>query len=73
MYAFQIWGIINESEGLDEVELYYVIPLMMVLVPFVYLIRAKLFNRIRGNDLESFEKELMTKKSTWGQIKDLFR
>lgn len=73
MYSFQIWGILNESGGLDEVEIYYVIPLMMVLVPAVYLIRAKLFNRIRGNDLESFEKELMTKKSTWGQIKDLFR
>ncbi len=45
----------------------------MVLVPAVYLIRAKLFSKIRDKDLESFEAELMEKKSTWGQIKDLFR
>ncbi len=74
MYSFQLWGLLRESSGnYDVLEIYYLIPLMMVLVPAVYLIRAKLFNRIRGNDLESFEKDLMTKKSTWGQIKDLFR
>ena len=61
------------SCGWLELEIYYLIPLMMVLVPFVYLIRAKLFSKIRGRDLESFEAELLEKKSVWGQIKDLFR
>lgn len=74
MYAFQLWGLFRESSGnYDELEIYYLIPLMMVLVPAVYLIRAKLFSKIRDKDLESFEAELMEKKSTWGQIKDLFR
>lgn len=73
MYAFQLWGIINENQNLDELEIYYILPLMMVLVPIVYLIRAKLFSKIRGTDLKSFEAELMEKKSTWQQIKDLFR
>lgn len=73
MYAFQLWGVLNESNNLDELELYYLVPLMLVIVPAVYLIRAKLFNRITGNDLTSFEEELMEKKSTWQQIKDLFR
>ena len=46
---------------------------MAVVVPLVYLIRAKLFNTIRGNDLRSFEVELAQEKTLWGQIKDLFR
>lgn len=73
MYAFQLWGIVNESQGLDELEIYYIIPLMMILVPAVYLVRAKLFNRMMGNDLKSFEKDLLQKKSIWQQIRELFR
>ncbi|MGJ8666115.1 MAG: hypothetical protein ACSHW7_07105 [Patiriisocius sp.] len=73
MYAFQIWGLVNENGGYDELELIYIFPLMMVLVPFVYLIRAKLFSKIRGNDLEAFEEELLRKRTIWQQIKDLFR
>jgi hypothetical protein len=73
MYSFQLWGIINESNSMDIVEIYYVIPLMMILIPAVYVIRAKLFDKIRGNDLKSFEEELMKNKSIWQQIKDLFK
>ena len=73
MYSFQLWGVINESNGIDELDLIYIFPLMMVLIPAVYLIRAKLFNSLKGNDLESFEKDLLVKKSLWGQIKDLFQ
>lgn len=73
MYAFQLWGVLNESNNLDELELYYLVPLMLILVPFVYLVRAKLFSRIHGNDLDSFEKELGQKKTVWQQIKELFQ
>jgi len=73
MYAFQIWGLIVESNEIDENEIFYVLPIMMVIVPLVYLIRAKIFNKIRGDDLKSFEEELMVKKSSWQQLKDLFR
>lgn len=72
MYSFQLWGVINESNNLDSLELYYLIPLMLILVPSVYLIRAKIFNKMRKDDLESFEKELSQEKNTWQQIKDLF-
>ena len=73
MYAFQLWGVINESNKLDEVEIFYLLPLMMFLIPAVYVIRAKLFDKVRGDDLKSFEEELGQKRSTWQQIKDLFR
>ena len=72
MYSFQLWGIINESQNLDELELYFILPLMAVLIPAVYLIRAKLFNRLNEIDLQSFEKELSQEKNTWQQIRDLF-
>jgi len=73
MYSFQLWGVVNESNDLDTLELVYIIPLMMVLVPSVYLIRAKLFNVVRGNDLEEFERELGVNKTLLQQLKDLFR
>lgn len=73
MYSFQLWGVLNESNNLDSLEIYYVLPLMIVLVPSVYLIRAKLFAQIRGTDLKSFEEELGAKQTFWQQIKDLFR
>mgnify|MGYP000678032391 CR=1 FL=1 len=40
---------------MDEVELIYILPLMMILIPSVYVIRAKLFAKIRDNDLTNFE------------------
>ncbi len=73
MYTFQLWGVINESNSLDELELYYVLPLMMVLIPFVYVIRAKLFAKIHDDDLKSFEEELGQNRTTWQQVRDLFR
>lgn len=73
MYVFQLFSIIKQNWNADEVEIIYVIPIMMVLVPFVYLIRAKIFSQMRKDDLKSFEEELLQKRSLWEQIKDLFR
>ncbi|MCG2418859.1 hypothetical protein K8089_07475 [Aequorivita sp. F47161] len=63
----------NQNLNADEVEIIYVVPIMMIVIPFVYLIRAKLFSQMRQDDLKSFEKELLEKQSFWQQIKDLFR
>jgi len=73
MYSFQLWGLVNQNKNLDELELIYILPLMLIIVPAVYVIRAKLFDKVRGDDLKSFEEELALNKSTWQQIKDLFR
>lgn len=73
MYAFQLAGIIQENRGLDELELYYIIPIMMFLVPFVYLIRAKLFDKVRGTDLAKFEEDLAKPMTLWDQFLDLFK
>ncbi len=73
MYSFQLWGLLNESNGMDEVELIYLLPLMAILVPFVYLIRARLFNSVRGDNLKEFENDLLKEKNIWQQVMDLFR
>lgn len=73
IYLFQLWGLINQSRSLDEVELIYMIPVMLVVVPMVYLIRAKLFSRIRDTDLKEFEEDLYKERTMWDELKDLFR
>ena len=73
MYAFQLWGIINQNTNPDELELVYILPLMMIVIPAVYLIRAKLFAKIRIDDLKSFEEDLAKEKTMWQQLRDLFR
>lgn len=75
MYVFQLINAINQdvNPSVDEVELLWLVPIMLIVVPFVYLIRAKLFNKLRGDDLKTFEEELKQEKGLWGQLKDLFR
>ncbi|MBD0849412.1 hypothetical protein [Maribacter arenosus] len=59
MYAFQIASLLYEDRYLDEVEIYWLLPIMMVIIPFVYFIRVKLFDKhVLGIDLEEMEKEL---------------
>lgn len=72
MYIFQLFSIIKQNYFVDELEIVYVIPIMLVIIPFVYLIRAKLFSRMRHDDLKSFEEDLLHKKSMWQQFKELF-
>jgi hypothetical protein len=73
MYSFQIVTLVSESNNYDTLEIYYLIPLMMFLIPALYLIRARLLNIFKADDLQSFEQELLREKTTWGQIKDLFQ
>ncbi len=73
MYIFQTWGILNQNRNADEVELFYMIPVMLIIIPAVYLIRAKVFNRVRGDDLRDFEEDLKKKRTLLDELKELFR
>jgi hypothetical protein len=73
MFAFQLFSVINDDASfVDEVEIWWLFPIMLVIIPLVYLIKAKLANKLVGKDLKSFEEDLGAKKSIWQQIKDLF-
>lgn len=60
MYIFQLYSAINDDiKYHDEIEIYYIIPIMMIIVPIVYFIRIKLFDKYVYNiDLEKIDAEL---------------
>ncbi|QHI35025.1 hypothetical protein IMCC3317_03710 [Kordia antarctica] len=59
MFSFQFYASFQRDTYIDEIEIYYVIPIMMIIIPIVYLIRAKLFDKlVNGIDLKKIEAEL---------------
>jgi len=59
-YAFQLFELIfSEDSSIDTENIWWLIPVCMVVIPFVYLIRVKLYDRyVHGIDLEAMEAEL---------------
>ena len=76
MYIFQIMATINgDITHVDEFQLIYMLPIMAVVIPSIYLIRAKMFNKINDADktMQELEEECMMKpKGVWGTIKQYF-
>lgn len=59
MYSFQIVSLFYEERYIDEAEIYWLVPIMLVITPFVYFIRVKLFDKhVLGIDLEAMDTEL---------------
>jgi H+/gluconate symporter-like permease len=76
MYIYQIFGLFNEDQGyIDELQIIYMVPIMAIVIPSIYLIRARIFNRINeaNKTMEELEEELkISPKNFWGKIKDYF-
>jgi len=76
MYIYQIMGIFNENtEFIDESQLIYLIPVMAIIIPTIYLIRARIFNKINeaNKSLEELEDEFkLSPKNFWGKVKEYF-
>ncbi|EPR70224.1 hypothetical protein ADIWIN_3580 [Winogradskyella psychrotolerans RS-3] len=76
MYSFQIITSFNaELKNTDENQLLFLLPVLVLVVPSIYLIRAKMFNQINTADktLEELEEEFMIKpKGVWSKIKQYF-
>ena len=76
MYIFQIFVTYSvESEYMDEFQLIYMLPVMAIVIPSIYLIRAKMFNTINNADksLEELEEEFMLKpKGLLNKLKQYF-
>lgn len=60
MYAFQIFeGVFFESKYVDIENIMWLLPVCMVVIPFVYFIRIKLYDKhVHGIDLEAMDAEL---------------
>jgi len=74
MFLFQTISIFNDDlRYFDNVEIWYLIPVMCFIVPLVYLIRAKIFYNMHNPTLEEIELELQQRKSLFQHFKDIFR
>lgn len=76
MYSYQIFVTIGvDLEYIDSNQLIYLIPVMAVIIPSIYLIRAKIFNKITmvSKSLEELEDEFkMSPKNFWQKLKQYF-
>ncbi len=60
MYAFQIFeGIFSNNRNVDTENIMWLLPVCMIVIPFVYFIRIKLYDKhVHGIDLEAMDAEL---------------
>jgi len=61
MYAFQIFEVLyyNDDLHVDTENLLWLLPICMIVVPFVYFIRVKLYDKhVHGIDLDAMDAEL---------------
>ncbi|MGV8814260.1 MAG: hypothetical protein ACOH2D_09135 [Gelidibacter sp.] len=77
MYVYQIVVAIYQdtATGLDELELFYMVPIMAVVIPSIYLIRAKVFNKINdaNKTMQELEEEFKIKpKGLFNNLKEYF-
>lgn len=76
MYIYQIFDSLNKDiKFMDANQLIYLIPIMAIIIPSIYLIRAQLFNKINtaSKTMEELEDEFkITPKNFWGKIKQYF-
>ncbi|WP_289042230.1 hypothetical protein [uncultured Zobellia sp.] len=64
MYAFQIFeGVVSDDKYIDTENILWLLPFCMIVVPVVYFIRIKLYDKhVNGIDLEAMEAELTVLK-----------
>ncbi|MFS4481910.1 hypothetical protein ACKGJY_02750 [Hyunsoonleella sp. 2307UL5-6] len=76
MYTFQVMNILNDDLSyVDEFQMIYMIPIMAIIIPSIYLIRARIFNKINDatKSLEEFEEEFkISPKNFWDKVKQYF-
>ncbi|WP_412560951.1 hypothetical protein [Winogradskyella sp. MIT101101] len=76
MFSFQLISFLSlDNEPIDEFHIIYLLPIMAIIFPSIYLVRAKMFNKINDADktMEELEEEFMIKpKGIWDKVKQYF-
>ncbi|MEP5254140.1 MAG: hypothetical protein ABJQ39_03695 [Winogradskyella arenosi] len=76
MFSFQTISAFNDEVlFMDELHIVWLLPFMAIVFPSIYLIRAKMFNKINNADktLTEMEEEFMIRpKGVWSRIKQYF-
>lgn len=65
MYAFQLFEVIISPDlNIDTKNVLWLLPVCMVVIPFVYFIRVKIYDKyVHGIDLEAMDAELQYYKN----------
>ncbi|WP_236778450.1 hypothetical protein [Pseudalgibacter alginicilyticus] len=76
MYAYQTFDVLNKDIiFFDANQLIYLFPIMAVVIPSIYLIRARIFNKINETTktMQELEDELkVSPKSFWEKMRQYF-
>jgi hypothetical protein len=76
LYIYHIIGIFNDDYAFAENnQILYLLPVMAIIVPSIYLLRARMFNKINDADktMEELEDEFRIKpKGIFGKLRDYF-
>ncbi|WP_417371060.1 hypothetical protein [Gelidibacter japonicus] len=76
MYVYQIIdAILQDNTPLDEFNIAYMLPIMALIIPSIYLIRAKVFNKINdaGKTMQELEDEFKIRpKGFMNRLKEYF-
>lgn len=76
MFTFQCVVALNfDIQYSDVNDMVWLLPIMAIVFPSIYLIRAKMFNQVNNADktMEELEEEFMIKpKTVWGKVKQYF-
>jgi uncharacterized membrane protein (DUF485 family) len=76
MYCYQITSLFYDTtQKIDEFQLMYMVPVMAIVIPTIYLIRAKMFDKLNtaSKTMEQLEEEFMFKpKNFWEKFKQYF-
>ncbi len=76
MYVYQIFITLNDdADFVDNNQLIYLIPIIAIIVPSIYLIRARIFNKVNSasQTMQELEDEFkMTPKTFWDKVKQYF-
>ncbi len=69
MYAFQVFEVVySEDNFVDTENVLWLLPVCMIVIPFVYFVRIKLYDKyVHGIDLEAMEAELQAFKEKSNQ------
>ncbi|WP_249037271.1 hypothetical protein [Oceanihabitans sediminis] len=76
MYTYQIIGLFNEDLSyIDELQFFYMLPVMAIIIPSIYLIKAKMFDKLNtaNKTITELEEEFTVRpKTIWGKIRQYF-
>ena len=76
MYLYQIISIFNDDYSyVDAFQLMHLVPVMAIVIPSIYLLRARMFDKLNtaNKSMEELEDEFKIKPTTlWEKIKQYF-